>query len=217
MARDYKQNQNNTGEKKYEERIITIRRVSKKTTGGNYISFSALVAIGDGQGNVGIGLGRGLEVPPAIQKAITQAKKKLVYVPIYNETIPHQVQLKYKASRLLLKPAPPGTGLKVGGVVRAVLDLAGVNNASGKIIGTRNQITNAYAVIEAIKKLKPRIKKESKESKPQVVAKAVEPKEEPIKEVKKEAKVTEVKPAKKEVKAVKKPVAKKKATKTAKK
>ncbi len=217
MARDYKQNQNNTGEKKYEERIITIRRVSKKTTGGNYISFSALVAIGDGQGNVGIGIGRGLEVPPAIQKAITQAKKKLVHVPIYNETIPHQVQLKYKASRLLLKPAPPGTGLKVGGVVRAVLDLAGVNNASGKIIGTRNQITNAYAVIEAVKKLKPRITKEPKESKQAPEAKVVAPKEEAVIEVKKEEKIKEVKPAKKEVKAEKKPVAKKKATKTAKK
>ncbi len=215
MARENKQIQN--GEKKYEERIITIRRVSKKTTGGNYISFSALVAIGDGQGKVGIGIGRGLEVPPAIQKAITQAKKHLVEIPIYNETIPHQVQLKYKASRLLLKPAPPGTGLKVGGVVRAVLDLAGVNNASGKIIGTRNQITNAYAVIEAIKKLKPRIIKEPKVAKLEKVVKPVEKKEEPVKEVKKESKVEEAKVVKKEVKTEKKPVAKKKVTKTAKK
>lgn len=212
MARDYKQNQNT--DKKYEERIITIRRVSKKTTGGNYISFSALVAIGDGQGNVGVGLGRGLEVPPAIQKAITQAKKNLVALPIYNETIPHQIQLKYKASRLLLKPAPPGTGLKVGGVVRAVLDLAGVNNASGKIIGTRNQITNAYAVIEAIKKLKPRMVSESKAKKTEVTAveeeKPAKEKEEVVKEVKTE-KVS------KEPKAEKKPATKKKTAKTAKK
>lgn len=199
MARENKQIQN--GDKKYEERIITIRRVSKKTTGGNYISFSALVAIGDGQGNVGIGIGRGLEVPPAIQKAITQAKKNLVTIPIFNETIPHQVQLKYKASRLLLKPAPPGTGLKVGGVVRAVLDLAGVNNASGKIIGTRNQITNAYAVIEAVKKLKPRILKEARVKPESKESKAVEKKVEPVKEEK----------------AEKKPVAKKKTTKTVKK
>lgn len=205
MARENKYNQNT--DKKYEERIITIRRVSKKTTGGNYISFSALVAIGDGQGNVGIGIGRGLEVPPAIQKAITQAKKHLVEIPIYNETIPHQVQLKYKASRLLLKPAPPGTGLKVGGVVRAVLDLAGVNNASGKIIGTRNQITNAYAVIEAIKKFKPRITKETKVEKTENVSKPVDKKAEPVKE--------EIKTE--EVKAEKKPAAKKKTTKTAKK
>ncbi|MBP9691208.1 30S ribosomal protein S5, partial [Candidatus Woesebacteria bacterium] len=140
-----------------EERVLTIRRVSKKTTGGNYVSFSALVAVGDGEGNVGIGLGRGLEVPPAIQKGITQAKKNMVHLPIYNDTLPHEIRMKYKSSRLLLKPAPPGTGLKLGGVVRAVLDIAGVNNASGKIIGSRNQITNAYAIIEAIKMFKPRI------------------------------------------------------------
>jgi len=147
----------NQEEKEFEERVLFIRRVSKKTTGGNYISFSALVAIGDAKGRVGIGLGRGLEVPPAIQKAISQAKKNMVTIPIFNDTLPHEIMTKYKSSRLLLKPAPPGTGLKVGGVVRAVLDIAGVNNASGKIIGTRNQITNAYAVIKAIKLLKPRI------------------------------------------------------------
>ena len=83
----------------------------------------------------------------------------MVFLPIFNDTLPHEIRLKYKSSRLLLKPAPPGTGLKLGGVVRAVLDIAGIQNASGKIIGSRNQITNAYAVIEAIKKMKPRIVK----------------------------------------------------------
>ncbi|KKQ38322.1 MAG: Ribosomal protein S5 containing protein, expressed [Candidatus Roizmanbacteria bacterium GW2011_GWA2_37_7] len=111
-----KRRQKSHEDKQFDERVLHIRRVSKKTTGGNYVSFSALVAVGDGKGNVGIGIGRGL-----------------------------------------LKPAPPGTGLKLGGVVRVILDIAGVSNASGKIIGTRNQITNAYAVIEAIKKLKPRM------------------------------------------------------------
>ena len=160
-------NGRNQEEKEFEERVLVIRRVSKKTTGGNYVSFSALVAIGDRKGRVGIGLGRGLEVPPAIQKAITQAKKNLVTLPIFNDTLPHEIMMKYKSSRLLLKPAPPGTGLKVGGVVRAVLDIAGVNNASGKIIGTRNQITNAYAVIRAIKLLKPRIVVQKDGSKPE--------------------------------------------------
>lgn len=195
MANDKPQNSerfNERPEKKFEERIITIRRVSKKTTGGNYVSFSALVAIGDGKGNVAIGVGRGLEVPPAIQKAIAQAKKKLVFLPAYKDTIPHMLLMKYKASRLLLKPAPPGTGLKVGGVVRVILDLAGVNNASGKIIGSRNQITNAYAVIEAIKMFKPRI---SAEEKPAEVKAVEEPKKEEVttgtevpREVKAEAK-----------------------------
>src|SRR3990167_1477039 len=159
--------QNQQSDKKFNERILHLRRVSKKTTGGNYISFSALVVVGDGKGKVGLGLGRGLEVPPAIQKGITQAKKNMIQLPIYKDTIPHQILIKYKASRLLLKPAPPGTGLKVGGVVRVILDVAGVNTASGKIIGTRNQITNAYAVMEAIKRMKPRIVAEKKQDKPQ--------------------------------------------------
>lgn len=141
-------------EEKLEEKVLLIRRVSKKTTGGNYVTFSALVAVGNGKGKVGIGIGRGLEVPPAIQKAITQAKKNMIEVPIVRESIPHQVMVKFKAAKLLLKPAPLGTGLKVGGVARVILDLAGVYNASGKVIGSRNQVVNAYTVIEAIKKMK---------------------------------------------------------------
>lgn len=141
---------------KYEEKVLLIRRVTKKTTGGNYVTFSALVAVGDRKGRVGIGLGRGLEVPPAIQKAITYAKKHMVQVPIYKSTLPHQILLKYKSAKILLKPAPEGTGLKVGSVVRIILDLAGVNNASGKIIGSRNQIVNCYAVMRALQKLKAR-------------------------------------------------------------
>lgn len=200
----YAKNRSNE-DSKYEERILHLRRVSKKTSGGNYISFSALVAIGDNEGNVGVGIGRGLEVPPAIKKAITQAKKHMVHIPIYKDSLPHQVLLKYKASRILLKPAPAGTGLKVGGVVRVILDIAGVNNASGKIIGTRNQITNAYAVMEALKKLKPRIvvekadKKASKKVAPEKIEKAEMP--EGKKEMVAEGKAEE----KKEVKKAAKP------------
>lgn len=149
-------NDHRDGEKKLEERVLLIRRVSKKTTGGNYVTFSALVAVGDGKGKVGIGIGRGLEVPPAIQKAFTKARKQMITVPIHNTTLPHEILLKYKSALLLLKPAPEGTGLKVGSVVRTILDLAGIYNASGKIIGSRNQIVNTYAVIEALKKLKKR-------------------------------------------------------------
>ena len=138
----------------FEEKVLLIRRVSKKTSGGNYVSFSALVAIGDHKGLVGVGLGRGLEVPQAIKKAITYAKKHMVNVPIHKMTIPHQVEAKYKASRLILKPAPAGVGLKVGSVVRSILSLSGISNASGKIIGTRNKITNSYAVIIALGMLK---------------------------------------------------------------
>jgi len=141
---------------KLEEKVLLIRRVSKKTTGGNYVTFSALVAVGDKKGKVGIGLGRALEVPPAIQKAISYARKHMITVPIYKNSIPHEIRLKYKAAYILLKPAPEGTGLKVGSVTRVLFNLAGVYNASGKIIGSKNQIANTYAIMEALKKLKVR-------------------------------------------------------------
>ena len=137
-----------------EEKVLLIRRVSKKTTGGNYISFSALVAVGDHQGKVGLGLSRGLEVPVAIKKAIRSARKSMITIPLYKETLPHEIKVKYKSALILLKPAPLGAGLKLGSVVRVILGLAGVKNASGKIIRSNNQITNAYATIEALKLLK---------------------------------------------------------------
>ncbi|MDO8497245.1 MAG: 30S ribosomal protein S5 [bacterium] len=143
-------------EGKLEEKVLLIRRVSKKTTGGNYVTFSALVAVGDKKGRVGIGIGRGLEVPPAINKAIHYARRHMITVPIYKNTIPHEILHKYKSALILLKPAPEGTGLKVGSVARVMLDLAGVYNASGKIIGSRNQVVNSYAMIETLKKLKVR-------------------------------------------------------------
>lgn len=190
-----------------EERVLHIRRVSKKTTGGNYVSFSALVAVGDGKGNVGVGLGRGLEVPPAIKKAISKAKKSMVNIPIYKDSLPHEIKIKYKSSVLLLKPAPRGTGLKLGGVVRTVFDIAGVNNASGKIMGTRNQVTNAYAVIEAIKKLKSRIKAEDVvENKEE---ESTDKKPEAPKEEKKDVKKSLASAEKKEVKSSEKEAPKK--------
>lgn len=147
----------NYEEMKYEERVLLIKRVSKKTRGGNHVTFSALVVVGDRKGKVGLGVGRSLEVPPAIQKAITYAKKHMIKVPVNGTTLPHEIKLKYKAGLILLRPAPEGTGLKVGGVARVILSLAGIYNASGKIIGSRNQTVNAYAVMEALQKL--RIKK----------------------------------------------------------
>jgi small subunit ribosomal protein S5 len=137
-------------EQKIEEKVLLIKRVAKKTTGGNYVTFSALVAVGDRKGKVGIGLGRGQEVPPAIQKAITYARKHLITVPMRNRTFIHEVKLKYKGALILLKPAPEGTGLKVGSVTRVILDLVGIENASGKIIRSRNKIVNTYATMKAL-------------------------------------------------------------------
>jgi small subunit ribosomal protein S5 len=147
-------NQYRQEDKEYQEKVVKIRRVSKKTTGGNYVTFSALVVVGNRKGRVGIGLGRSLEVPPAIQKAISYAKKHMITVPMRNKTIPHEVRVKFKAALILLKPAPEGTGLKVGSVTRVILDLAGVENASGKIIGSRNQIVNTYAIMKALSMLR---------------------------------------------------------------
>ena len=139
---------------KYDEKVLLIRRVSKKTTGGNRINFSALVVVGDKKGHVGLGLGRGLEVPQAIKKAVAYAKNHLITVQIVNNTIPHMVKSKYGAAQLILKPAPGGAGLKVGSVVRSILSLSGISNASGKIIRSRNQINNAYVVMKALSSFK---------------------------------------------------------------
>jgi small subunit ribosomal protein S5 len=127
-----------------------IKRVSKKTTGGNYISFTALVAVGDKKGQVGIGLQRGLEVPQAIRKAIKYARKRMVTIQLKNSSIAHDIRVKYKGSSVIIKPAPVGAGLKAGSVVRSILSLAGVANASAKILGSRNQLNNAYAVMKAL-------------------------------------------------------------------
>lgn len=137
----------------YIEEVLQIRRVSKKTTGGNSISFSSLVVVGDQKGKVGVGLGSASEVPKAIEKSISSAKKNMIAIKIVNETIAHSLYFKFKAAKILLKPAPLGVGLKVGSVMRSILYVAGVKNASGKIIRSRNKITNAYAVIEGLKKL----------------------------------------------------------------
>ena len=140
--------------KEFQEKVVKIKRVSKKITGGNYVTFSALVVVGNRKGKVGIGLGRSLEVPPAIQKAISYARKHMIEVPRKGKTITHQIKLKYKAAYILLKPAPEGTGLKVGSVTRVLLDLAGIENASGKIIKSRNQVVNTYAIMKALSLLR---------------------------------------------------------------
>src|SRR3989338_1605313 len=139
-----------------EEKVLQIKRVSKKTRGGNYISFSALVAVGDHKGQVGIGLQRGLEVPQAIKKAIRYARKRMISVPLYSGTLPHDVKVNYKSAAIILRPAPKGAGLKAGSVVRSILNLVGVTDASAKIIGSRNQLINTYATILALKMLKKR-------------------------------------------------------------
>ncbi|OGG04062.1 30S ribosomal protein S5 [Candidatus Gottesmanbacteria bacterium RBG_16_37_8] len=142
------------GNNEFNEKVISVNRVSKKTTGGNKIGFSILVIVGDKKGRVGVGLGKAGDVSKAIKKGSTYARKHLINVPIVNTTIPHQVLMKQGAAIVLLKPAPPGTGIRAGGSVRAVLEAAGIKNIVSKILGTDNQTSNVYATFAALKKFK---------------------------------------------------------------
>lgn len=139
--------------KEFEEKIVQVNRVSKKTQGGNKISFSVLVVLGDKKGRVGVGLGKARDVASAIRKGIAYAKKHLIKVPIIAGTIPYDVLVKRGAAKVLIKPAPEGSGVIAGGAVRAVVEAAGIRNISSKILGTKNQASNVYATLEALKKL----------------------------------------------------------------
>lgn len=141
-------------EKEFDEAIIQVNRVSKKTKGGNRIGFSVLMAIGDGKGKVGVGLGRAPDVNSSIRKGIAVAKKNMINVPLQENTIPHQILIKKGASKIFFKPSHEGTGIVAGGVVRKILGLSGVRDISAKTLGTNNKIMNAYATIEALSKLK---------------------------------------------------------------
>src|SRR3989344_8397137 len=150
MAREY---QFLETAKEFEEKVIQVNRVSKKTQGGNRIGFSVLMVIGDKKGRVGVGLGKARDVSSAIRKAVAYAKKHLVTVPIVGGTIPHDIYIKRGAAKVLLKPAPEGSGVIAGGAVRVVVEAAGIRNISSKILGTRNPASNIYATLIALGKL----------------------------------------------------------------
>lgn len=137
----------------FQETVIEIRRVSKKTKGGNQIRFSVLVVVGDRKGRVGLGIGKGPDVASAIRKAISFAKKRLITVPLRATTIPHEVRVKYGAAKILMKPAPKGSGIIAGGPMRAAIEAAGIQDIVAKMLGSNNKISNIYATIEAFRKL----------------------------------------------------------------
>lgn len=141
-------------ESEFFERVVQVNRVSKKTKGGDKRSLSVLVVVGDKKGRVGVGLGKASEVQSAVRKATTYAKKHLTLVPLKGRTIPHQILVKNGAARVLLKPAPEGTGVIAGGAVRVVVEAAGIHDVVSKILGTKNQASNVYATLEALSKLK---------------------------------------------------------------
>lgn len=142
-----------TMEKEFAEDIVQVNRVSKKTKGGNKIGFSVLAVVGDKKGKVGVGLGKAPDVAASIKKAVTIAKKHLIAVPIVNGTIPFGTSVKLGAARVMLKPAPQGSGIIAGGAVRSVVAAAGIHNISSKVLGSDNQASNVYATIEALKRI----------------------------------------------------------------
>lgn len=137
----------------FEEKVVQVNRVSKKTKGGNKIGFSVLVVIGDKKGRVGVGLGGAPDVSSAIRKGIAYAKKHLLVVPMRGRTIPYEVRVKRGAALVMLKPAPAGTGVVAGGAVRAVVEAAGIKDIVSKILGSKNQASNVYAAMEGLKML----------------------------------------------------------------
>ena len=138
----------------FEDKVVQVSRVSKKRAGGNKISFSALVVVGDKKGQVGVGLGKAPNVAEAVAKGSAYAKKHLITVPLKGTTIPHEVRVKRGAAEVLIKPAPAGSGVIAGGAVRAVVDMAGILDVSSKVLGTENKASNVYAALEALKQLK---------------------------------------------------------------
>ncbi len=168
--------------KEFEEVVLQVARVTRVVKGGRRLRFRATVIIGNRKGKVGLGLGKSAEVSTAIQKAVAQAKKDIIEVPIVKETVPHEVKLKFKAAEVMIMPANAGKGIIAGGAMRQILELAGYRNIIGKRFGTSNILANAQAVIEALRELQlvpgqkaDDMKKEEKKAEKKKVNKAILP------------------------------------------
>lgn len=135
----------------FDQQIVDLARVTRVTKGGKQMNFRCCILIGDRNGRVGYGVEKGADVQLAVQKAVNQAKRNMIRLRLVNETLPHRVMAKYKAAKVMLKPAPRGSGIIAGSVIRTVLEMAGVPNASSKILGkTTNKINNVKAVFSAL-------------------------------------------------------------------
>jgi len=142
-------------EKQFDERVVHIDRVARVVKGGRRFRFRALVVVGDRKNRVGIGISKGADVTAAVTKATESAKKHLVTVTLYKGTLPHEAEAKVSGAKILLKPASAGTGLIAGGVVRTILEVAGVKNALSKSLGSTNKANTAYATIAALQSIEP--------------------------------------------------------------
>jgi len=147
-------NRGEQGKKEFEQKVIEVARVTRVTGGGKRMRFRALVVIGDKKGKVGVGVQKGVDVSEAMNKAVNAAKKNMIIIPLRNDTIPHEIKLKYKSSVVFLKPAKPGTGVIAGGAIRQVLDMVGVKNVLSKMLGSSNKINNVMATYIALSKMK---------------------------------------------------------------
>lgn len=140
----------------FEEVVINIDRVARVVKGGRRFRFKALVVVGNRKNKVGVGVSKGADVQSAIAKATDVAKKHLITIPVVNETIPHDSEIKLSGARVLIKPAAPGTGIIAGGVVRQVIGVTGIRNLLSKSLGSTNKVNIAYATIEALESLVPK-------------------------------------------------------------
>ena len=174
----------------FEQKLVDLSRVNRVTKAGKQLAFRALVVLGDKKGRVGFGVSKGADVTIAVSKAVDQAKKTIITVNMVDGTVPHEIREKFKAARVMIKPAPKGTGIIAGGAVRTVLEMAGVPNASAKMIGkSTNKISNVKATFAALQSFKVRARSTAKsEVKPEA-----EKKETVKTEVKKVEKETETK------------------------
>ncbi|MFA5248060.1 MAG: 30S ribosomal protein S5 [Patescibacteria group bacterium] len=150
----------------FEQRILEIARVTRVMAGGKRMRFRACVAIGDKKGHVGVGVGKGVDVTLAVNKAVNKAKKEMVDVPMIKDSVPHQIYNKYCAAKILIKPAGKGRGVVAGGAARVIFELAGIRNISSKSLGSSNKISCARCTIEALKKLKRVEQPSAKKEKP---------------------------------------------------
>lgn len=154
--RDDRRNAAPEAPKEFEEVVINIDRVARVVKGGRRFRFKALVVVGNKKNKVGVGVAKGADVQTAIAKATDVAKKHLVTIPVANETIPHEAEIKLSGARVLIKPAAPGTGIIAGGVVRSIINVTGIRNMLSKSLGSTNKVNIAYATVEALGSLVPR-------------------------------------------------------------